>query len=121
VFENGMVINESSTGMYNQIKGNRLFGYFTEGVIDYMRARGNAESVYYVRDEDELLVGINKAVGDIIDMRFKDQELNRVVFISDVKGTMYPISQIPEEEKTLRNFQWHERIRPKSKFELFGN
>jgi hypothetical protein len=107
--------------MYNQIKGNRLFGYFTEGVIDYMRARGNAESVYYVRDEDELLVGINKAVGDIIDMRFKDQELNRVVFISDVKGTMYPISQIPEEEKTLRNFQWHERIRPKSKFELFGN
>jgi lipopolysaccharide assembly outer membrane protein LptD (OstA) len=121
VFENGLVINQTGEGMYNQIKGNRLFGYFTEGVIDYMRARGNAESVYYVRDEDELLVGINKSTADIIDMRFKDKELNRVVFISDVKGTMYPVSQIPEEEKTLRNFQWHEKIRPKTKYELFGN
>ena len=121
VFENGLVINETGEGMYNQVKGNRLFGYFKEGVIDYMRAKGNAESVYYVKDEEEYLVGINKATGDIIDMRFKDKELNRVVFISDVKGTMYPISQIPEEEKTLRNFEWHGKIRPKTKYELFGN
>jgi len=121
VFENGLVINQSAVGMYNQVKGNRLFGYFMDGVIDYIRAKGNAESVYYVRDEDELLVGINKATGDIIDMRFKNKELNRVVFISDVKGTMYPVAQIPEEEKTLRNFQWHENKRPKTKYELFGN
>jgi lipopolysaccharide export system protein LptA len=121
VFENGLVINETGEGMYNQVKGNRLFGYFTEGVIDYMRAKGNAESVYYVRDDEEFLVGINKATGDIIDMRFKDKQLHRVVFISDVKGTMYPMSQIPEEERTLRNFQWHEKIRPKTKYELFGD
>jgi lipopolysaccharide export system protein LptA len=121
VFENGLVINEAGKGSYNQIKGNRLFGYFTDGAIDYVRARGNAESVYYVKDDDQYFVGINKATGDIIDMRFKNKELNRVVFISDVKGTMYPINQIPEEEKTLRNFQWHEKIRPKTKYELFGN
>ena len=121
VFENGLAVNQSGEGMFNQIRGNRLFGYFIKGDIDYMRAKGNAESVYYVRDNDDYLVGINKATGDIIDMRFKNKELNRVVFISDVKGTMYPIRQIPEEEKTLRNFQWHEKSRPKTKYELFGN
>ena len=121
VFENGLVINQTGEGMFNQVKGNRLFGYFTDGAIDYMRAKGNAESVYYVRDDHQYLVGINKATGDIIDMRFKAKELNRVVFISDIKGTMYPVSQIPEEEKTLRNFEWHEKIRPKTKYELFGN
>lgn len=121
VFENGLIVNKTGEGMFNQVKGNRLFGYFTEGAIDYMRAKGNAESVYYVRDDNEYLVGINKATGDIIDMRFKNKELNRVVFISDVKGTMYPIRQIPEDEKILRNFQWHEKIRPKTKYELFGN
>ena len=120
VFENGLAINKSAEGMFNQIRGNRLFGYFIEGAIDYMRAKGNAESVYYVRDNDELLVGINKATGDIIDMRFKNKELNRVVFISDVKGTMFPVNQMPEDEKTLRNFQWHDDKRPKTKFELFG-
>ena len=92
VFENGLVINQTGEGMYNQVKGNRLFGYFLDGAIDYMRAKGNAESVYYVRDNEQLLVGINKATGDIIDLRFKNKELNRVVFISDVKGTMYPVT-----------------------------
>lgn len=121
VFENGLVINKTGEEMYNQVRGNRLFGYFVEGAIDYMRAKGNAESVYYVRDDEEFLVGINKASGDIIDMRFKNKELNRVVFISEVKGTMYPVSQMPPDEKTLRSFQWHEKIRPKTKFELFGN
>jgi len=121
VFENGLTINKTGEGMFNQIRGNRLFGYFIDGAIDYMRAKGNAESVYYVRDDDELLVGINKATGDIIDMRFKNKELNRVVFISDVKGTMFPVNQMPEDEKTLRNFQWQDDKRPKTKFELFGN
>jgi lipopolysaccharide export system protein LptA len=121
VFENGLAVNQTGDGMFNQIRGNRLFGYFIEGAIDYMRAKGNAESVYYVRDNDERLVGINKATADIIDMRFRSKELNRVVFISEVKGTMFPVSQMPEEEKTLRDFQWHEKVRPKTKYELFGN
>ena len=86
-----------------------------------MRAKGNAESVYYVKDDDSLLVGVNRASGDIIDMRFLNGELNRVVFISEVKGTMYPVNQMPEDEKQLRNFKWHENRRPKTKFELFGN
>lgn len=121
VFENGLLINKARTSMYNQIRGNRLNGYFTDGMIDYMRARGNAESIYYIEDDDSALVGVNKASGDIIDMRFVNKELNRVVFINEVKGTMYPLTQFPEGEKQLRGFQWHEGRRPKSKFELFAD
>lgn len=121
VFENGLMINKAREEMYNQIRGNRLNGYFVDGVIDYMRARGNAESVYYIEDEDSALIGVNRASGDIIDMRFAAKELNRVVFINEVKGTMYPISQVPEQEKILRGFQWLDARRPKTKFELFGD
>jgi lipopolysaccharide export system protein LptA len=120
VFENGLVVNKAGENMFNQIRGNRLNGYFKEGVIDHMRARGNAESIYYAKDDQDYLVGVNKATADIIDMRFKERELNRVVFISDVKGTMFPVSQFPEGERTLRNFKWQEDRRPKTKFELFG-
>lgn len=119
VFENGFAVNLSDKGMYNQIKGNRLNGYFNNGEIDYMRAQGNAESIYYIKDEKNALVGINNATSDIIDMRFKNKELNKVVFISEVTGTMYPIKQATEENKTLRNFKWLEGKRPKTKFELF--
>ena len=121
VFEDGFIINRSGDNMYNQIRGNRLNGFFKDGEIDYMRAKGNAESVYYVKDGEDKLVGINKATADIIDMRFVAKELNKVVFISDVKGTMFPVSQITEQDKILRNFKWQDDIRPKTKFELFGD
>ncbi|AEV97595.1 hypothetical protein A4D02_30160 [Niastella koreensis] len=122
VFENGFAINESDSlgaGMYNQIKGNRLNGYFKDGEMDYMRATGNGESIYYVKDDKGKLVGVNNATSDIIDMRFKNKELNKVVFISEVNGTMYPIKQAKDENKTLRNFKWLESLRPKTKYELF--
>ena len=121
VFESGLLINKAREGMYNQIRGNRLDGYFKDGAIDYLRARGNAESIYYIEDDDSLLVGVNKASGDIIDMRFAAKELNRVVFINEVKGTMYPIRQMPDSEKQLRNFKWLDSRRPKTKYELFEN
>jgi hypothetical protein len=119
VFENGFAVNLSDKNMFNQMKGNRLNGYFNNGEIDYMRAQGNAESIYYIKDEKNALVGINNATSDIIDMRFKNKELHKVVFISEVVGTMYPIKQAKEENKILRNFKWLEDKRPKTKFELF--
>jgi len=121
VFENGLMINKSGEAMYNQIRGNRINGYFVDGDINYIRARGNAESIYYVKDDAGYLVGVNKAAGDIIDMRFENKELKKVIFISEVKGSMYPVRQLTEEEKTLRGFQWFDKKRPKSKFELFGD
>lgn len=120
VFENGLMVNKTGVDMYNQIKGNRLFGYFTDGEINNVRAKGNAESIYYAKDSEDKLVGINKASSDIIDMRFKNKELNKVVFISSVTGKMLPFRQATEEDRQLRSFKWHEERRPKSKFELMG-
>ena len=121
VFENGLMVNKTGEDMYNQIKGNRLFGYFTEGEINNIRAKGNAESIYYAKDQEDKLIGINKATSDVIDMRFKNRELNKVVFINSVTGTMLPFRVATEEDRHLRSFRWHENRRPKSKFELFGN
>ena len=120
VYENGMLVNKAAEGMFNQIRGNTLNGTFRDGNIEQMRAKGNAESVYYAKDDKEKLIGVNRASGDIIDMRFENKELQKVVFINDVKGTMYPVRQIPETEKKLRDFNWLESKRPKSKFELMG-
>ncbi|MEO6914294.1 MAG: OstA family protein, partial [Chitinophagaceae bacterium] len=120
VFENGMVINKSSEGMYNQIKGNSLNGYFVDGNIDYMRAKGSAESVYYAQDESGAYVGMNSANADIIDMYFVEKELKKVVFRSSVTGVFGPISQVADDKKILRNFRWLDGKRPKTKFELFG-
>ena len=116
-----MLVSKSDENYYNQIRGNTLNGYFRDGVIDYMRAKGNAESIYYIRDEDSAYIGVNRSTADVIDMFFKDKELNRVVYRNEVQGTTIPFRQVNFEEMRLRNFKWHEDRRPKTKFELFGN
>ncbi|HYF30072.1 MAG TPA: OstA-like protein [Chitinophagaceae bacterium] len=121
VFENGMVVSKSDNNLYNQIRGNTLNGYFKDGVMDFMKAKGNAESIYYIRDEDSAYIGVNRSTADVIDMFFKDKELNRVVYRNEVQGTTIPFRQINFDEMRLRNFKWLDDRRPKSKFELFGN
>ncbi|MEO5996684.1 MAG: OstA-like protein [Chitinophagaceae bacterium] len=119
VFENAMVVEKSGENLYNQIKGHTLNGYFKDGDIDFMRAKGSAESVYYAKDEKQDFVGMNIANGEIIDMFFKNKSLDRVVFRNEVTGNLYPMRQIPEDKKLLNNFKWLENKRPKTKFELF--
>jgi lipopolysaccharide export system protein LptA len=120
VFENALVINKTVEDFYNQIAGRTLNAYFIEGNIDYMRSKGSpAESIYFIQDKDSAFVGMNRASGSVIDLYFKNKELKKVLFVNDVKGTMFPIRQIPIEEKFLKNFKWHDSRRPKSRLELF--
>jgi lipopolysaccharide export system protein LptA len=122
VFENTLVVGKTFTNMYNQIKGNTLNGYFKDGVIDYMRSKGSAEAVYYIKDDSMALVGVNRVNrADVIDMIFLNKELNKVVLRQDADGIMYPIKKANLDEMKLRGFRWLEAKRPKTKFELFEN
>ena len=113
------MVNKLKQNYYNQIKGRQLNGYFTDGYLSYMRVKGSAESIYVAQDQDSAFVGFNRASSDIIDLRFLNQALNRVVFINNVQGKLLPPNQVPEDDKYLRNFLWQNNLRPKSKFELF--
>ena len=120
VFNNGLVVNQSNPKLYNQMGGRTITGYFVKGNIDYVRVKGSpAESIYYPQDEDSAYVGMNRSSGDVIDIFFINKELNKVVFVNDVNGTLYPLRQIPAGEDRLKGFLWLDKRRPKTKFELF--
>jgi lipopolysaccharide export system protein LptA len=120
VFENGIIINKTSEKMYNQFAGRTLNGYFKDGELDYIRAKGSpAESVFYPQDEDSSYIGMNRSKGDVIDIYFLDRAVNKVKFINSVDGTLFPIRHVPEDQKYLKNYKWLDKRRPKSKLELF--
>lgn len=119
-FEKGMIVNKTTQGFYNQISGKTINGYFIDGAIDYMRVKGSqAESIYYAQDEDSAYIGMNRATGDVIDLYFKNDDLKKVLFVNDVKGKMYPMRHIPEDQRFLKDFNWLIEKRPKNKLELF--
>jgi hypothetical protein len=120
VFENSLVVGKTFTNMYNQIKGNTLNGYFKDGQIDFMRSKGSAEAVYYIKDDSMAFVGVNRVnKADVIDLIFRDKQLNKVVLRNDADGVMIPIKKANFDELKLRNFKWLEDRRPKTKYELF--
>jgi lipopolysaccharide export system protein LptA len=119
VFENSFMISEVDPGVYNQIKSTRLDGYFKEGLIDSVRARGTAESVYFVKDKDSAYSSVNQTQSDIMDVYFDQGDLYKVVLRSSVKGTLWPIKQKRPSEMKLEKFHWLEGRRPKTKYELF--
>jgi lipopolysaccharide export system protein LptA len=120
VFENGIIINQANEEMYNQMGGRTINGYFNDGAIDYMRVKGSpAESIFYPQDNDSAYIGMNRSKGDVIDVYFVDKSVNKLKFINNVDGTLYPIRQRPQDQKYLKNFKWWDSRRPKNKFELF--
>lgn len=120
VYYNGMIINQPAKGIYNQIGGRTINGYFKDGNFDYVRVKGTpAESIYYPQDDDSAFVGMNRSTGDLIDIYFVNKELNKVKFVRTVDGIMYPMRQIPADKKHLKGFKWQDARRPKNKLELF--
>jgi len=119
VFNNGIAINETDIAFYNQLVGYTINAYFDDGNIHFIRAKGEAESVYYVRDEDSAYVGVNRMGADVIELRFENKELSKIAVINQASAVLTPIRQADHEEMKLRGFKWQEARRPKTYFELF--
>ncbi|MFM2360202.1 MAG: export transporter periplasmic protein LptC [Bacteroidota bacterium] len=120
VFDKGMIINKLNHQMFNQMGGRTLNGYFKDGELDYMRIKGfPAESVFYPMDDDSAITGMNRCHGDVIDIYFENRTVKKVKFINEVDGILFPISQIPPDQKELKGFIWLDKRRPKNKLELF--
>ena len=118
-FENSFMVNEVEGGVYNQIKSSRMDGFFKNGTLDSVRAKGLAESIYFIQDEDSAYKGTNQTKSDAIDIYFEKGDLYKVIFRSDLKGTLIPITQKSPAELRLPGFQWLINRRPKTKYELF--
>jgi lipopolysaccharide export system protein LptA len=119
VYDNSFMVTEVQTGIYNQVQSARMDGYFIEGSIDSVRARGLAESIYFMQDKDSAFTGVNQTTSDAIDIYFRKGDLYKVVLRSAVKGDLFPIKFKEPSAMRLTNFIWLEERRPKSKYDLF--
>jgi len=125
VYENALTIQQVGKKYYNQVKGNSINAYFLKGKMDHLRAKGNAETIYYGTDDRNKFVGVNQANCDVIEMYFEkvkdDSKPQRIVLRNNLQGTATPMGQANHNELRLRGFHWLIDKRPKSKFDILGN
>jgi len=105
VYNNSFVIQKDSAG-YNQVKGERLIGLFTNNELDTINIKKNTQVIFFSRNENEELVGINNTTSSSIQMYLENQKIRGIRFIKKVNGKLYPPSQFPENARILPGFKW---------------
>jgi lipopolysaccharide export system protein LptA len=122
VFENALTISKAGNNYYNQVRGNSTHAFFNDGKINYIHTRGTpADNIYFVEDENHKFIGVNQSTCSVIDAYFKDGEIQKVLFINDLKGVMSPMKQANPESLKVRGFKWQDNLRPKNKYAVFSD
>lgn len=109
------------TGQYNQISGRDLKAFFTEGELRHVLVEGNAESLYYLVEEDSArtVIGLNKTESAYLSMDFMNDELEKLKLWSSTQAVTTPLSQLKPEESKLKGFMWLDYLRPLHKMDIF--
>ena len=122
VFNNAFVINKDSLGEgYNQISGKRLNGLFVDNALETIDVIKNAETIYYLRNSEDELIGIDKSKSGAIKIWISENEIDELRKLNQIGGMTYPEEDFPEKERKLKGFIWRDDERPKSIEDLFAD
>jgi len=116
VLNNAFIISKDTIGTgFNQVKGLNLYGKFRDNKLYEADIVKNTEVVYYMRNDKNELIGINKNVSSKINMTLNGNTIDTMTFFTNVDGIIYPEKDLPENARKLRGFIWRgdERIRTK--------
>jgi lipopolysaccharide export system protein LptA len=120
MYNSSFIISHDTLDTYNQIKGKNMIGYFKNNELVTVNVDGNAQTVYFVREEDGYLIGVNLAESSTMTIRLKDNKLNTINYKTQAKEIMYPESELPASDKELKGFTWRNNSRPRKVMDIFN-
>ncbi len=117
---NSFIVSFEEDDYYNQIKGREMTGYFNQGELTRVRVVGNAETLYYPREENDI-IGLNQVASTSLFIFMKDNSPHRIRFETNPEATLFPLEDLTDSDLFLEGFRWLDDIRPRSKIDLFKN
>lgn len=121
LLQNGFIINQADSvhEFFNQIKGRNIYGYFKNNELHKMLVRGNGESVYFGKDDEEAYIGVNKALCSNMWIYLQDNEVSRISFLQKPDAEFIPIQKSTPSEMILKDFLWRHDERPEDKAAIY--
>ena len=120
VLNNAFIISKDTLEAgFNQVKGQYLYGKFKDNKLYEVDVVKNTEVVYFLRNDKNELIGINKNVSSRINMTLDKNTIDTITFFDNVDGDIYPEKELPENARKLRGFIWRGDERIKSKDDIF--
>ena len=121
VLNNAFILQKDSLSNngYNQIKGQNLFGRFEDQKLKEVDIIKNAESIYYIYNDNNEFVGIRKSVCSRINAEITDNKFETMTGFNNAESNIYPEEEFPENARKLRGFLWRGEERILSKEAIF--
>ena len=97
---------------FNQMKGRKMTGQFTDGELSNLFIEGNGESLYYALEGDTLTQGVNRILSSTIGLSFVDGLIKKSNFGVRPDGRFVPVQDIDEKLSRLEGFRWRAEEKP---------
>lgn len=119
VFYDAFLIQKDSIEGYNQVKGKELTGLFVDNELYQVDVIKNTETIYFSRNEEQELLGINKTLSSSIKILFENKEIRDIYYYKQVEGTLTPPEDFPPNARELTGFNWRGEEQLLQKSDLF--
>ncbi|WP_373059075.1 OstA-like protein [Zunongwangia sp. H14] len=120
VFNNAFLIQKDTIEGYNQVKGMELVGLFRDNEIYQVDINKNTETLNYMRNDEQELIGINRAVSSSIRILLNNRKIEDIYYFTNPEGSTTPEEDFPVNERELNGFNWRGEERLMTKEDLFA-
>jgi len=111
---NALLISLAAEPYFQQIRGREIYGAFAQKSLSRVHVIGNAESIYYMQNDAEEFIGVNRSMSAEITMDFEDNQLEQIHWIKQNDLTFSPMSMYEHTSSRLQGFHWSYDQRPAS-------
>jgi lipopolysaccharide export system protein LptA len=110
--QRALIISEVMKTYYDQIKGKSIIADFDSSFIRQMWVTGNAESIYYAKDDNGAFIGVNKTICSKMQFTFLNNEIELLKYYGENTSNMMPMGQANHDSMRLEGFNWRAGERP---------
>ncbi len=120
--DNSSVLMELDSGLfYNQIAGKEIQALFKDNEVYRTDVNTSATTIFFPEEEtktDTLVTitrkGMNRLYAGALRIYLDSGEITGITYFDQPDGVFYPMNEIPDNERFIRNFNWNaDLLRPK--------
>lgn len=103
------------TVRYNQVKGKKMTAYFSGGKVYRNDVNGNAQTIYYLQEDEESdeVQGLMYIESADVTFYLDSGKIDKITYRDHPEYIVYPMDKIPETQVLkLPDFDWFDSRRP---------
>lgn len=118
VLFNATILNTEDLKFFNQIQGREINAFFVDNKMSTMYVNGNAQLVYYLKDDDKAYIGVNTSECSKMTFFFENNAVKDIKLYVEPKSMVYPMKSAQHETLKVKGFIWNFDSKPSGKDDL---